>query len=129
MRAQRPRRPAVDLEQLPPEERQVVAAAAHALGERRVRWTDRRLLIIFLLLVGIVAYLANDQRNAKHEQRNFVRVERGNCQSLNATIVKIDRYSDRQAASVRHRTDLSPAVKAQTLKNLTDFRIPLQVCP
>lgn len=111
-----------DLADLPPEERVVAHATARALGEQRVKWTDRRLLIIFVLLVAIVAYIVQDQRS-------FKAVERRNCQSLNRTIAKIDHYSDNQAATVRRRTDLSPAAKAATLKNFADFRIPLQVCP
>lgn len=120
------------LARLSPEERTVIHAAAIALGQVRVRLTDRRMLILFVLLVALVVgsfqIQSNNRRTDDHRFDRFSKRTDENCASIQAGVDKINRFYDKQAALVAKRPDLSDTVKRQTIANYESSKIKALNC-
>src|SRR6478609_7527083 len=86
--------------------------AAHVLGEKKVRFTDRRLLILYgALVLAIVAFLtmfARAEERADAQNREFQHAITRICNDLNDSHVRVNALLDQLAATSQTRTDRTP---------------------
>lgn len=133
--------------QVPPhehdDENAIRGMIAAALGERKLRLTDRRLLWLYVITVAAIGFFFWQQHNSneiqrRHDQaqadqrdrdrRAFEAAERHNCDVLDSIITNSNRYFDRQTVAVRHRADLSPSVKRDAIRNYAQAHLPNLRC-
>lgn len=119
---------------------EINTAIAKALGERKLKFTDRRLLIIYLVIVLVGLYVlhhGNVQSNSikktqktlstivtslntaetqlKEEQQRFEKATTLTCGELNGVIISYDSYLASVRDSLVSRTDLPAEVKSKLL--------------
>lgn len=85
--------------------------------EIKIRYWDRRLILIYLFMVLIAT-----------EQVWFEKASHSNCESQRAIVQKFDGYLDRQIAIIQNRTTLAPSVKQATIANYKSARLHVPTC-
>lgn len=117
---------------------EINTAIATALGERKLKFTDRRLLIIYLVIVLVGLYVLhhgntqsdslknvlsklNTQETQLHtEQQRFEQATTLTCTVLNGVVMKYDSFLLSNRDTTASRTDLPANVKLQVVKNYND---------
>lgn len=99
-------------------------ALAQALGERKVRLTDRRLLILFVCLVAALAWLGLQQRAANDavhranvDRQHFEQAAVLNCHANRRNTVKFNAFVGRIVEAYR----TSPVLTPQQQRERADF--------
>lgn len=103
-----------------------------ALGERKVRLTDRRLIIMFVFVVVVGAFFLH-QAKAQQDQRDhdFATLQRAlhvNCDQEQFIVSKANAYYLAQIDAVGHRTDLKPSDKDVLIRNYQQALFPSLRC-
>jgi uncharacterized ion transporter superfamily protein YfcC len=107
-------------------------AIAEAMGERKVRFTDRRLIIIFVFVVvaAILGFLVlkgqQDQRDRDFDA--FRRATLYNCQREQFIVDKANAYYEAQIVATRARVDLDPVTRDTLIRNFTQAEFPSLRC-
>jgi uncharacterized protein HemX len=123
-------------------EKVIADTAAKILGERKVRFADRRLQILFVLLILILGGLGAQQKHLRSQQqslrsqqqqqdsdrRKFEAAERVLCYQINAIIVKNNSYVDQLSVQVERRTNLTPTEKQALLRTYAQSHLPELGC-
>jgi uncharacterized protein HemX len=116
-----------------PLEREVAAQAAQVLAEKKVRFTDRRLLVLYLALtLAIMVFLtmfARQERAAEESNRQFQHAITGVCTDLEESHTRINQLLDQLATSASTRPDRTPEQKAETAKVYQGLKLADLKCP
>ena len=111
-------------------------ALAQALGERKVRLTDRRLLILFLACVTALTWLGVQQRSvdqavarANRDREHFERAIIDNCRTNQKNTEKFNAFVDRIIASYATSPVLTPAQRQQRVDFFSGAKQSVPLCP
>lgn len=115
-------------------------AIAEALGEKRVRSTDKRLLIIFGLLVASLAFVfwtldraqdrLEDTIAAVQESRRLFRAQIvENCMQVNEGNAKVNGLLQQLADRAATNTTRSPEENAEAVARYRGLQLPITQCP
>lgn len=103
----------------------ITDAIALALGERKVRFTDRRLMVLYLVTVALLSFFLWQQH------ANFVDFRKAsvtNCRREQFIVDKANAYYEAQIRTTRARTDLKPADRNALLRNFAAAEFPSLNC-
>lgn len=109
--------------------KEIADGVAGGLKASRVGLTDRRLLIIFVLLAvtcialfGILRY-QDDQQNARYQRT--VRASILNCETINAGNAKVNEIIAQLAKNAQNSTGLTPIQKATAAATYRSIQLPI----
>lgn len=116
-----------------PLERQIALEAAQVLGAKKVRFTDRRLLVLYLALtLSIMAFLtmfARQEHAAELRNREFQHAITGVCDDLEESHARVNQLLDQLAESAATRTDRTPEEKAEAARVYRGLKLADLTCP
>lgn len=111
----------------------ITEAIAAALGERKVRLSDRRLLLIYLFVVLLIvittSYLGHNQRQANLDRREFEYAASKNCLANRQNTVNFNAFIDKLIASYRQSKLLTPQEKEERSRLFTGAKLEVPDCP
>lgn len=114
-------------------EREFAKEAAQVLGQKKVRFTDRRLLAIYLgLTLAVVVFLtmfARAEQKAEERNREFQSAITHMCNDLNDSHDRVNALLDQLAASAASRTDRTPEQKAEAQRVYAGLKLADLSCP
>lgn len=106
---------------------------AKELGEKKVRFTDRRLLIIYLVLtVAIIVFLAmfaEAERRSQAQNEEFEVAITQVCDDLQDSHENINGLLDQLATSAANRPDRTPEQKAEAARIYQGLKLARLTCP
>ena len=98
----------------------------------KIAMTDRRLLIIYLLLVAILLAIVTFDRVEAQRIDDFThklsKASQIRCVALDTSYTKINKVIDQLALNVKNSTALTPDQKVQALMNYQDLHLPILDC-
>ena len=118
----------------------------NGVKESKLRLTDRRLLILFVLGAVAVAFFAwradstsNDAKRAAHAavvaqqvaaaaQAKTIAAAIANCQVINAGNMKVNAILHQLAINASNTSGLTPSAKAAALATYSQLQLPLGNC-
>lgn len=111
-------------------------ALAQALGERKVRLTDRRLLVCYLLLVAVIVWLAVQQQHASHaveranvDRHRFESAAVMNCQANRENTIRFNAFVARLIRTYQTSPVLTPAQRRDRVHFFDGLRQQVPTCP
>lgn len=116
-----------------PLERQFAKEAAQVLGEKKVRFTDRRLLVLYLALtIAVITFLtmfARAEAKAEDRNREFQVAITQVCTDLEESHTRINDLLDQLAVSAANRSDRTEAEKAEAARVYAGLKLADLTCP
>ena len=107
-------------------EKQVADALAQALGERRLRLTDRRLLALYVLFcAALILMFWTLDRQFEVYRAAATKV----CQQNNTGNRNVNQLLERLAQSAMANTSRTPAENAKAAETYRGLRLPISDCP
>lgn len=114
------------------DDKDVRAALAQALGERKVRLTDRRLLILFLAFVAGLVWLGAQQQSLTSAQHRFDRQARQlvvTCETTQGNVETLNTAMDRLRQAAEANPAYSPAIRRARATAYAQLHQKVATCP
>lgn len=104
-------------------------ALAQALGERKVRLTDRRLLILYGGLVLAFVLFGVLYQRGEAERHRFERIVTVNCESNRSNTIAFNHFIDKLVTSYQTSPVLTPKQRHERAVFFAEVKQQVPACP